>query len=166
MVSASILAVGMVMVARGLLTASSTLQTVDNRISAYLFLQGKLAELQQDTLELGGLAAGEESGTLELNERPATWTVVIAPVLIGAPRAPEEEADPERQGSISGIEEPEPGFERPAAGGLKEPDTTIAQVTLTAAWQEARRQQDVVLMTFLGYKAPPGEPQEGVENPS
>lgn len=172
MVSASILAVGMVLVARGLLTASSTLQTVENRVAAYAFLDEKLMALQQQAMEEGGLGPAHEAGSTDFSGRPVAWSLDIEPVTLsvsgGLPADPSG-APPTGQpvggaGTISGVAPKEP------AGGVvlaepELPDVSFAQVRLRAAWQEANRTQDAVLITYVGYKAPPGE-IEGREEPS
>lgn len=161
MLSASILATGMVLVARGLLTASSTLQTVENRITAYMFLEERLMELQQQAMEEGGLGITHDAGSTEFGARPVSWTLDIEPVSLktaGAPADPEAVPEPESTGTIVGLtpEEAADALNQAAEQG-DVPEVSFAQVKLRAAWQEAHRQQDVVLMTFLGYKAPPAE---------
>ena len=164
MVSASILAIGMVLVARGLLTASSTLQTVENRIAAYMFLDEKLMELQQRALEDGGLAPAHESGQAQISGRAAAWTVDIEPMtltmLAAPPAAPPGAAPGQGAGTISGIS-PEGAQGTGAPGASTEPpEATFAQVRLQMTWQEARHAQDAGLVTYLGYKAPPAQGRE------
>ncbi len=142
MVSAVILAIGLVLVARGLMTASSALQAVDNRMEAFKFLDAKLTELRQQAREGGGLAPERETGTTQLNHRAAAWLVEIEPVdLEGAGGIPQEEA----------------------GGGAAPPrsEVAIAQVRLSVSWQETRRQQEAVLVTYIGEKAAPVGDQPG-----
>ena len=132
MVSAVILSIGMVLVARGLMTASSALQAVENRMEAFKFLDAKLTQFQQQTREEGGLAPGRETGTTQLNHRAAAWLVEVEPVDLG-----EGGAAPTRS------------------------EGAIAQVRLSVSWQETRRQQEAVLVTYVGRKAAPGGDQQG-----
>lgn len=166
MVSASILAVGMVLVARGLLTASSALQTVENRIAAYTFLDERLSELRQQAIEQGGLAPAHDAGSTEFSGRPVSWTLDIESINLsvsgGLPADPAA-ATGEGAGTISGIEpgETEELKNRRTEEPKNGKDAAIAQVRLRAAWQESNRAQDAVLMTYVGYKAPPVGEQEG-----
>lgn len=146
MVSAVILSIGMVLVARGLLTASSALQAVDNRMEAFKFLDAKLTQLQQQAREEGGLAPERETGATQLNHRAAAWLVEVEPVdLAGAVSQPGGTGDPEGGGSASGIP----------------PEVLIAQVRLSVSWQEARRSQEAEVVTYVGYKAPSGAQENG-----
>ena len=136
MVSAVILSIGMVLVARGFMTASSALQTVDNRMEAFKFLDAKLTQLQQQAREEGGLAPERETGTTQLNHRAAAWLVEIESMdLEGAGGIPQEE--------VKG---------GPASTGS---EVAIAQVRLSVSWQETRRNQEAVVVTYVVSKAPP-----------
>lgn len=156
MVSAVILAIGMVLVARGLMTASSALQAVDNRMEAFKFLDAKLTELQQQAREGGGLAPERETGTTQLNHRAAAWLVEIEPVdLAGTVSHPGGTGNPEHAGTVSGIPQEEVG----AGSAPARSEVAIAQVRLSVSWQETRRNQEAVLVTYLGFRAPPDEPK-------
>lgn len=137
MVSAVILAIGMVLVARGLMTASSALQAVDNRMEAFKFLDAKLTQLQQQAREEGGLAPERDTGTTQLNHRAAAWLVEIEPVDLA--------------GAVS----------RPDGTAPTRSEVAIAQVRLSVSWQETRRQQEAVLVTYVGQKAAPVGDQPG-----
>ena len=170
MISASILAFGMVLVARGLLTASSTLRTVDNRVSAYLFLEDKLMDLQRQAVEEGGLAPAQETGTTDFSGRPATWTLDIAPVSLTSSKPRDPTAPPgEGEGSIVGVTPEEAAGQTGTPQQEEPPKVSFAKVTLEAAWRENNRPQDAVLVTYVGYKPKPGEggaEELAGENPS
>ena len=158
MVSAVILSIGMVLVARGLMTASSALQTVDNRMEALKFLDAKLTELQEQARKEGGLAPGRETGATEVNHRPAVWLVEVEPVdLEGTVTRPSDgTTNPEGAGTVSGVPQQEAQGDAPPA----HPEAAIAQVRVSVSWQETRRQQEAALLTYVGQKAAPvGEPQ-------
>ena len=158
MVSAVILSIGMVLVARGLMTASSALQTVDNRMEAFKFLDAKLTQLQQQAREEGGLAPARDTGTTQLNHRAAAWLVEIEPMDLeeALSRLPDGTDNPEGAGTIIGIPQEE------AEGGpaITPPEVAIAQVRLSVSWQETRRNQEAVVVTYVGSKAPSATEQE------
>ena len=105
MLSASILAMGMVLVARGLLTASSALQTVDNRVAAYMFLDEKLQELQQRAIEEGGLGPTQDAGSTEFsNGRSVSWTLDIQPITLTVSGLPTDPAAGQAEDAVPGEE--------------------------------------------------------------
>ena len=127
-VAVSILSIGVVLVARGFLTASAGLSSARNRITAVQFLESQMAHLQQQAIEEGGLHPTHDSGITDLNQRPATWDLEVIPVEPEVPA--EEEAEKPRQ------------------------PVELAEVRLRLAWQEGRRDQDVTLVTYLDYREP------------
>ncbi|MDP3723196.1 MAG: prepilin-type N-terminal cleavage/methylation domain-containing protein [Candidatus Omnitrophota bacterium] len=141
MVASSILAIGLVMVGRGLLAASATLDSVEDRLEAIQFLDAKLAQLRQEAESQGGVAAETRSGAVALRHRQATWTLDIVPLepeaLLPHGMA-QEQAGPETQ----------------------EPPIRLASARFRLSWQEGRRTQDAVLATYLDYK-PPAAGEEG-----
>lgn len=82
MVATSILAIGLVLVARALLTASVALDSADNRIRALRFLQAKMTDVRQQASIRAGLQPGRDRGTTELNRHSATWVLEIVPVEV------------------------------------------------------------------------------------
>jgi len=123
MVASSILAIGLVMVGRGLLAASATLDSVEDRLEAIRFLDAKLAQLRQEAESQGGVEAETRSGAIALRHRQAAWTLDIVPLE-------PETAGPETQ----------------------EPPIRLASAHFRLSWQEGRRTQDAVLATYLDYK--------------
>jgi len=123
MVTTSILAVGMVLVGRALLTASTALASAEHRIQAVQFLEARMTQLQQGARAEGGVELGTKTGVTELNHRPATWLLEVVPVQ----------------------------FESPAAQGPspQQPTVRLTEVRLSLSWQEAQRKQDVGLVTYL-----------------
>jgi hypothetical protein len=146
------------------LTASSALQTVENRVAAYTFLDEKLAELQQQAIEQGGLGPAHDAGSTEFDGRPVSWTLDIESISLsvsgGLPADPAA-ATGEGAGTISGMTPEEAAGALNEAAAPDEPEVSFAQVRLRAAWQESNRTQDAVLITYVGYKAPPVGEQEG-----
>ena len=122
MVATSILAVGMVLVARAFLTASAALASAEHRIQAVQFLEAKMTQLQQQARAGGGVEPGARTGVTELHHRPATWVLEIVPAL--------------EQSTVRFT----PPFHKGAG---------LTEVRLSLSWQEARRKQDVGLVTYL-----------------
>ena len=151
MVATSILAMGIVLVARGLLTASMALASAENRTQAVQFLEAKMVELQQQTSEEGGMKPGQKTGTTELNHRPATWTLEVLPIKLEETTAQGGSgSEPARAGTISGISS---SGEPSAQSALpQKPTVQLAEARLTLSWQEARRKQDAELVTYLQQK--------------
>lgn len=127
MVAMSILSIGMVLVVRALLTASVALDSVENRIEAFQFLETQMADLQQQAHEEGGLQPGNRTGTTTLNHRLATWVLEIVPVEFEAPSVPEK------------------------------PPIQFTEARCRLSWQEGRRTQDAVLVTYFHYRPPDEE---------
>lgn len=122
MVATSILAIGMVLVGRALLTASAALASAEHRIQAVQFLEAKMTQLQQQASAEGGVEPGTKTGVTELHHRPATWLLEVVPVQ----------------------------FESP-----EQPTVRLTEVRLSLSWQEARRKQDVGLVTYLQQRPTP-----------
>lgn len=143
MVTVSILSIGIVLVARALLTASAALDSVANRIEAIQFLEAKMADLRQQAYAEEGVRPEQLEGTLALRHRTATWRLEIVPV--------EPEAFAREGSQARGSTSEERGS--PAEGSAVE----LAEVRLSLSWQEGPRAPDAVLVTYLGYTAEPGE---------
>lgn len=81
-VAVSILSIGIVLIARSLLSASSALDTGQNRISAIRILESKMNELELKEIEEAGIAPQEERQQISVNLRPADFTSIVEPVDI------------------------------------------------------------------------------------
>jgi prepilin-type N-terminal cleavage/methylation domain-containing protein len=139
MVATSILSIGMVLIVRALLAASVALDSVENRIEAFQFLETQMADLQQRAHEEGGLQPGNHTGTTALNNRLATWVLEIVPIELEAPSA---EADA--------------SSEKPPA---EKPPVKFTEARFRLSWPEGQRTPDAVLVTYFHYR--PLDDEEG-----
>ncbi|MDP3142734.1 MAG: hypothetical protein Q8N14_02135, partial [Candidatus Omnitrophota bacterium] len=72
------LSFGLVAIVGSYLTAANALNTCQNRLKVIEFLQGKLAILQQETIEQNGLKPATLNEDTTLNNRPATYVLEIS----------------------------------------------------------------------------------------
>jgi prepilin-type N-terminal cleavage/methylation domain-containing protein len=136
MVATSILSIGMVLIVRALLTASVALDSVENRMEAFQFLETQMADLRQQAEQDGGLQPGNRTGTTDLNHRLATWVLEIVPVEWEVPSA-QASTSPEK------------------------PPVTLTEARFRLSWQEGRRTQDAVFVTYFHYRPPDEEESTG-----
>lgn len=170
MVASSILAIGLVLVGRGLLTASTALDSAEDRLEAIRFLDAKLAELRQQAQGDGGVEAGGRSGTIELNHRHAAWALEIVPVepealsahgVVSGQEAAASETST-AAGTVIGARPTTPEVTTAASAdkaegsrpGAETRPIRLAKVRVTLSWQEGPRVQDAELATYLDYKSP------------
>ena len=135
MVATSILAIGIVVVARALLTASDVLDSVENRVAALQFLEKEMTRIQQQAQTHAGLQPGSDKGSLAVRHRAADWTLEVVPV------------EPEEAAATPGTATPEEA----AAPGSPEPGSSIkiAEVRLQLSWQEGQRKPAMGLVTYV-----------------
>lgn len=148
MVATSILAIGIVMVARGFMVASTALASVENRIEAFQFLDAKMVELQQQAAQEGGVALGTQTGSTELHHRPATWKAEIVSVNLERSAVANAAAtgSPEQTGLPAASSAAQAGT---TPQEKEKPSVELAEVRLTVSWQEAHRKPDAMLVTYL-----------------
>ncbi len=77
-VTISILAIGITLVARSFLLAISALDHVQNRISAIQFLEAKANELEQQELEESGIRPQKREEKTSLSGREAIWKLEVS----------------------------------------------------------------------------------------
>ncbi|MEK7838988.1 MAG: hypothetical protein AAB328_13515, partial [candidate division NC10 bacterium] len=86
--------------------------------------------------------------------------IIPPPARVPSGPAPSGAASPQAKaaggGTIIGIPQEE------AEGGpaITPPEVAIAQVRLSVSWQETRRNQEAVVVTYVGSKAPSATEQE------
>ena len=80
MVAVSILAIGIVFIARAMVSNASALATGENRIEAIQFLVSKMAELEEKAREESGIKASHAQEQVSFNNHKATFIQEITPL--------------------------------------------------------------------------------------
>jgi len=132
MIAVSILAIGIVLVLRSLLNTLSVLDTVQNRVSAICFLEGKMNALEQTAIEEKGVEAGEgEPEKAQIGNRKAVFKVDIKEVESGSEGTDaKEEKEKQKLMKIALIDE----------------------VKMNVSWEEGEVSKDETLVTYMPEK--------------
>jgi prepilin-type N-terminal cleavage/methylation domain-containing protein len=145
MVAVSILSIGIVMVARSFLMATSVLDSSRNSLEAIKFLEEQVAWLIQLEHEEGGVEEGGSTEQVFLGGRPAEWSLEM--VL----------AEPPIESEVTDVVAEDP------TGGVDEEEETrvftedLIEATLRLSWREGHRDTSESWVTYLDLKKPKEE---------
>lgn len=97
MVAVSILSIGLVLVIRSFLTCSGALDSMQNRLKAAQFLEGKMSEVELKAKEEDGVQVEDKQEEVTLGNRKATFkTEIIASQIEESEEAVKEPLDEAR----------------------------------------------------------------------
>ena len=123
MVAVSILSLGIVLVVRSFLSITTALDSSRNRIQALQLLETKMTELETKVREGEGALPESKQEEAKINNRDAVLKLEIVPLEVEGFQPKEEE--------------------------LEEAQEVLNEVVLSVFWQEANRDKDAILSTYL-----------------